>query len=269
MKKLLRKLFLATLLCLPLTAMAQVNVGDESRNAEKAALLDFKTQTPSAHNATTNKGGLLLPRVELVDRLTLEPFIANASNDEKRRHTGLTVYNLTEDEPADLVAGIFYWDGSEWRGMLTAIPQTGVNMSNLVTNTSSGQGDEFGGGGNAMNYGVITAPEDGSYAFNFRFYGGISNPGTNARCRYFITVWVNDGVNNVLVDSAEIDIYTPDTNAGNRYTAATTLVATASAGETITFKIAHPTGTNRSWDLVAAGANPLGAARTSMLWWKL
>ncbi|MDR1738584.1 MAG: hypothetical protein LBR66_07215 [Candidatus Symbiothrix sp.] len=98
--------------------------------AARAALLDVKsvqsavgavTSVTDDANVTSTDGGLLLPRVQLVNDSTLEPFIATTdaqwianTNALKERHAGLMVYNLTEDENEDFSQGIYYWDGGAW-----------------------------------------------------------------------------------------------------------------------------------------------------------
>lgn len=63
-----------TLICLSVSG--QVTIGSGTAPA-KAALLDLKTEDPNANNATSDKGGLLLSRVELQELTSLRPFIAD------------------------------------------------------------------------------------------------------------------------------------------------------------------------------------------------
>ena len=259
------KLFLATMLFAPLAVMAQVTIG-LNEPPEAAALLDLKTQLPDpTTNATTDKGGLLLPRVELIDRYTLEPFIVNASNDEKHSHTGLTVYNVTHNETAGLVSGFFYWNGMMWMEVVSSIPPGSLNMMNLLTNATTIQGASTTDLGTVLNFGTLIIPEDGAYAFNFRLYGNLTST-TIARNYYYIKVLVNG----VLSDTAEINLYiVVGSPTSNFYTASVALGTSASAGDVITFRMVHGAVNHGPWQLTAAGANPLGAARTSLVWWKL
>ena len=272
MKRLLflRKLFLAILLFAPLAVMAQVTIGSTTLAPEKAALLDLKTHAPNGNNATTDKGGLLLPRVELVDVLSLEPFIDDGivTTTDKEVHAGLTVYNLTHDEPAGLVPGFYYWDGETWEKVLTEIPSNGVSMRNLlppdcmslsITNLLDNTGRD-------MDFGPIIAPEDGAYAFSFRLYGSVGSiTGLNQRCVYYLKAYVNG----VLDDSAEINLYTTLASGANTHTYSVTLAVNASAGDTITFRFAHLSTLPRAWTLVTQAAGSVAANRTSMVWWKL
>ncbi|MDR2056934.1 MAG: hypothetical protein LBP83_01365 [Dysgonamonadaceae bacterium] len=100
-------------------AVAQVTIG-MIEEPNRAALLDLKTQAPSTPDGPTTDlggGGLQLPRVFLVDRKTLEPFIPTTDpdwgEDLKKKHTGLEVYNLSITN--GLKAGVYYWDGSQWQ----------------------------------------------------------------------------------------------------------------------------------------------------------
>ncbi|MBB1149422.1 MULTISPECIES: hypothetical protein [unclassified Myroides] len=102
------------------TAWAQVTIGSEGI-ANRAALLDIKDRiTPGINNETATTGGLLLPRVLLVNSTTLEPFIAttdaewvnNASSKIKEKHIGLQVYNLSTTN--GFTKGMYIWNGVEW-----------------------------------------------------------------------------------------------------------------------------------------------------------
>ncbi|MDR1914321.1 MAG: hypothetical protein LBQ68_07575 [Clostridiales bacterium] len=93
---------------------AQVTIGITEAPAE-GALLQLRdivkaATTPGGANA---KKGLLMPRVELVDNMTLAPMLhPGASDAEKKEHAGLIVYNLTENDK--LKEGIMVWNGEMW-----------------------------------------------------------------------------------------------------------------------------------------------------------
>jgi len=113
---------------------SQVTIG--SLNAPvKGSLLELKTQeaispvSPSdVSNITSEQGGLGLPRVYLVDKTTLEPFIAvgdidwvNATTSKvKEKHTGLMVYNIYTSPDAEtnrdkiFRQGVYTWNGEQW-----------------------------------------------------------------------------------------------------------------------------------------------------------
>ncbi len=122
--QLIRNLYLVfTLLLVGGTAIqvkAQVTIGS-SAQPNRAALLDIKDkETPGINNETATTGGLLLPRVLLVNSTTLEPFIpltdadwVNASTSKiKEKHVGLQVYNLSTSN--DFVQGVYVWNGTTW-----------------------------------------------------------------------------------------------------------------------------------------------------------
>lgn len=93
----------------------QVTIGSDIP-PEDAALLDVKSRQPRTDGGETtdgNGGGILLPRVNLVDINKLSPFIDRATESQKKRHTGLVVYNLTKSSVFD--PGMYIWDGSKWR----------------------------------------------------------------------------------------------------------------------------------------------------------
>ncbi|MBB4037057.1 hypothetical protein GGR21_002971 [Dysgonomonas hofstadii] len=100
---------------------------------EKASLLQLSTQLPDGNNITSDKGGLLLPRVRLEDRKTLQPFVKitdndwinTSSNKIKEKHAGLTVYNIYVSPNSEtkqdkiFTQGIYTWNGEEWEKLAT------------------------------------------------------------------------------------------------------------------------------------------------------
>ncbi|GHV06100.1 hypothetical protein FACS189416_6450 [Bacteroidia bacterium] len=125
---------------------AQVTIGMGTPPA-RAALLELKTQEaanpPDANdeaNVTSTRGGLLLPRVKLANPATLEPFISDSDPDWvdstrtriKELHTGLTVYNLTDDAAFKL--GFHTWNGQRWirAGSFSLAAANGLSQTNGV-----------------------------------------------------------------------------------------------------------------------------------------
>ena len=117
-----RKQFVVTLLFLmSLTvAQGQVSVGSDLIN-ERAAILEVKSQEANADNVTSREGGLLLPRVALVNLATLEPFVSTTDiewTDSTKKdaltseHIGLEVYNTTTN--GELTPGLYVWEGTKW-----------------------------------------------------------------------------------------------------------------------------------------------------------
>lgn len=117
-----RILLLCLFPLLGLSAIAQVTIGSGTPPS-KAALLDLKDQEVNAPasvtddaNITSETGGLLLPRVKLVNTNTLEPFIdvndelwvQKETNKIRETHAGLMIYNLSTT--AGLEQGIYVWD---------------------------------------------------------------------------------------------------------------------------------------------------------------
>jgi hypothetical protein len=107
-----------TLLCMFFASAmnAQVTVGTLELPAD-GALLQLKNipeATPEAANA--NKG-LLLPRVLLNDYRTLCPAVCD-NYDDRKNHTGLIVYNLTDYKDGNLIPGLMVWNGTEWNNIV-------------------------------------------------------------------------------------------------------------------------------------------------------
>lgn len=149
-----RILLLCFLSVFGLTITAQVTIGSGTPPA-KAALLELKNQEAQSPasvtddaNVTSKTGGLLLPRVKLIDKNTLQPFIA--TNDElwneketnkiREIHAGLMVYNLSIT--SELEQGIYVWDGAKWMITKTTIAPTDNNWS-LKGNTGTITGTNF------------------------------------------------------------------------------------------------------------------------------
>lgn len=119
-----------------LSLEAQIVIGTLGK-PESAAILDLKTETVAPNsvndisNVTTYAGGLNLPRVYLVNKKTLEPFISttdtewlnDASSKIKTKHAGLIVYNIYQTPSTvtnpDLTfrQGTYIWNGSEWQNL--------------------------------------------------------------------------------------------------------------------------------------------------------
>ncbi|MDR1707823.1 MAG: fibrobacter succinogenes major paralogous domain-containing protein [Prevotella sp.] len=98
----------------------QVTIGS-GIDPNKGALLDIKEfdpNDPKTDNTTATKG-MLLPRVNL-DKLKpttdseLAKSIGSSETWNKNAHIGLTVYNVKEDQCAEIPKGVFTWTGTEW-----------------------------------------------------------------------------------------------------------------------------------------------------------
>lgn len=102
--------------------MGQVTVGSGTPPAPHS-LLQIKDKdpvNPTINNETSTTGGLVLPRVSLVNLNTLEPFVANTDTANiadykkfKLLHTGMIVYNLSVG--SGFTQGVFQWDGNKWK----------------------------------------------------------------------------------------------------------------------------------------------------------
>jgi hypothetical protein len=116
---------LAALILTCLNAKAQVTIGSQD-NPQKGVLLELKTKEANNpkkvtddENVTVDRtgGGLLLPRVKLESKNTLDPFIDSQNTQEwtdnaKLTHAGMVVYNLNTLN--GFQQGLYVWNGSEW-----------------------------------------------------------------------------------------------------------------------------------------------------------
>ena len=111
-------LFIAMSFIFLISAKSQVTVGSEVP-PQKAALLDIKSKDGGQGQATSDKGGILFPRVELdnINELTVFPAIKSNDQDyseQKKKHIGLTVYNIKADNAKNIEEGIYVWNGIKW-----------------------------------------------------------------------------------------------------------------------------------------------------------
>ncbi|NDV78251.1 hypothetical protein D0T57_04615 [Dysgonomonas sp. 511] len=92
----------------------QVTIGADIPPA-KGALLDLKQTGNSEENS---QNGLLLPKVLLTKKAHLYPMFETGASDytdeQRKIHTGLIVYNLTNDPEEDLCPGTYEWSGKIW-----------------------------------------------------------------------------------------------------------------------------------------------------------
>lgn len=105
--------------CFLIPGNAQVTIG-MGEAPEKGALLQLKDTVSREGGITATTGGLLLPRVNLVNRAELYPFYKQGAADYTGKakeiamlnHCGLVVYNLNRTD--EFSPGPYYWDGEQW-----------------------------------------------------------------------------------------------------------------------------------------------------------
>jgi len=99
-------------LLIPAHIAAQITIGDTG-NPQKGAILDL-TEDSDANTSANSKKGMLLPRVNLkqTNKLEIQGNTENLTGKETK-HTGLTVYNLMDDN-GELCEGPYVWTGLRW-----------------------------------------------------------------------------------------------------------------------------------------------------------
>ncbi|MGG5507870.1 MULTISPECIES: hypothetical protein [unclassified Myroides] len=130
----MKNIILVFLFFMTLTiAKSQVVIGSDLKS-ERGAVLDLKNQEANATNSTATQGGLLLPRVALVNLYTLEPFVSTtdiawmdaiAKDKLTREHVGLEVYNVTNN--AEFKPGTYVWNGAMWERLFKEIKDRVAN----------------------------------------------------------------------------------------------------------------------------------------------
>lgn len=106
-------LLIALLVLNSVNLLAQVTIGvDEEPNP--GALLDLKENTNLGQNSTR---GLLLPRVSLHNINSINPILNadTASSSIQSLHSGLMVFNMTDDYAAKLCRGVYVWSANIWK----------------------------------------------------------------------------------------------------------------------------------------------------------
>jgi len=289
MKRNRKKFYVVFLLAIlfSLDIRGQVTVGSDVPPAT-GALLDLKTMSPNADNVTSDRGGLLLPRVQLQRLNSLLPFCPDVDLAvEGARHTGLTVYNITPVPAENIATGLYYWDGNEWKRLVDDIPQVVVTMYNLFTAnpialTSFGDPNTPG---QVMPFGeiyegvrAIRIPEGGSYAFCVRYYSvwNTTNVPDYTNVSYPTMYFHLIDANNRIYDSAEFAPAMGGKGDSRAAVAAFTVVLTG------TFRKGDMVRITNKWaeqDYIyrynlqlrgVADNNMVDKAnRTSLVWWRL
>ncbi|MFT4224393.1 hypothetical protein [Dysgonomonas sp.] len=129
--------------------IAQVTIG-LGEEPEKGTLLQLKEKDNVTDDTKNAYRGLGLPRVTLSKKDQLYPMflsdpdnpLSNPNNDyddatkkeaQDKKHTGLIVYNLVEDEEEGLCKGLNQWNGKEW----SCFQEKMGNAVGNITNCSS------------------------------------------------------------------------------------------------------------------------------------
>jgi hypothetical protein len=120
-------LFLCLAILPHLYAQVTIGVADPPANGALLQLKDILTETAGGKNS---EKGLLMPRVSLVSDTLLSPMFPHATAAEKEEHTGLIVYNLTEN--GSLKEGIMLWSGQEWNYIKSKEITTGTDIKKIL-----------------------------------------------------------------------------------------------------------------------------------------
>jgi len=97
---------------------AQVTIGS-GLEPNKGALLDLKERDPAnplTDNSTSEKG-LGIPRVKLTSLTSITDI--NDAVGKEREHTGLFIYNVNTDVALNIRPGLYIWDGTIWRPLIS------------------------------------------------------------------------------------------------------------------------------------------------------
>lgn len=156
----MKRILFFTLTCILTTStQAQVTIGS-SEEPVKGALLDIKSGAAnSTTNVTSESGGLVLPRVRLEDRATLQPFIKLTDKEwgtldkdkTSKMHAGMIVYNLNTTSP--FTEGLYCWNGNSWRKMDDSPTiETGIGEGQLLCGSATMSPATYTAGVQLVNY---------------------------------------------------------------------------------------------------------------------
>ena len=156
MNRLNKRIYLVGLLLaiiLPIQLQSQVTVGSGIEPIG-GALLDLKEKESSETSLVNATKGMMLPRVALESATSLSPIYANATAEDARLSTGMTVYNVG----ANLRKGILIWDGESWisengTSELAVIDVAGFSCSTVQLHGAAVVGQAFN---SSENYITLT-----------------------------------------------------------------------------------------------------------------
>jgi hypothetical protein len=232
-----------------LALTGKLAIGDIS-NLDNSALLEVNA---------SNKG-VLLPRVNLASN-TDQTTIPNPVQ-------GMVVYNTSTPANGSITPGLVYWEGTVWRKVVTEIPRvenTSVHRLNLANDATTVSGMNDGLDGTFLNFGTISIPENGSYAFSFELGGSTSPRSTDYRFLnvYYISLWRGSPLPLEMRDIAEINLHVLPSGTSATTTATYTIMLGGefTQGETVRVKLSYFTEMSMPWTL--------SASATNLQWWKL
>ncbi|SBW02826.1 hypothetical protein [uncultured Dysgonomonas sp.] len=212
-------------------SIAQVTIG-QNEEPEKYSILQVKDhaidRSGSLDAVTAEKGGLLLPRVELKKKKELLPFATetDVSNngqdyqDAKLLHTGLIVYNLKEDEDEELCVGLNQWDGVQWNCFQEKIGNAIARVTDCSTIEFTGAYKD-GVSLNSSNQMIVTleVTKTGAYTLTATVgYAGDPDQDNG----YFFTVtgvFLSKGTYTLTIQGSGTPVlFTPENNLGDYVT---------------------------------------------------
>lgn len=166
-----------------LTTNAQVTIGNEEQPVT-GSLLQIKSKVNITDDGANSDRGLALPRVTLSEKKQLFPmFLANPDDSTSganadyttnksaidKVHTGLIVYNLTENDDKELCLGLNQWDGEQWNCFQSKMGNAIASIDNCDNITFSGvyQDKVSLNSGNYMNI-TLNVTKAGAYTITAR-----------------------------------------------------------------------------------------------------
>lgn len=210
---------------------AQVSIG-MNEESEKYATLQIKDKaidrTGALDAATAEKGGLLLPRVELQKKKELFPFITQTEIDAdvaayaklKTLHTGLIVYNLIENDTEELCLGMNQWDGEQWQCFQEKIGNAIATVTDCNTIGFFGIYKDKESL-NASNYMTVKLNVTKAGAYTITARAGYSSDPSKDNGYYFTTtgVFMTVGTYELTIPGAGTPLlFTPDGELGDHMT---------------------------------------------------
>lgn len=191
---------------------------------------------------------------------------------------GMVVYNISKTAGANQVQpGFYYFDGIKWYMLYSSDFVKGtisVRDLQIATTTTTANSVDYTNAAYLDFGGPIDIYESGSYAFSFRLYGRSTNNTLNfLRGLFYLWVLAWDSTSNsyLPIDVAELNtpLYPKVVDLLIPITYTVTMGGKLKAGDKVIFRISHGATTDSNYRWTLASNPGLGAAKTSLIYWKL
>ncbi|SHG43762.1 hypothetical protein [Dysgonomonas macrotermitis] len=188
--------------------------------------------------------------------------------------TGTIVYNTATSGtyPDNIIPGYYYFNGEVWYEWQYGQVNSNLSQRDLLTDCTSVDLPNLGDPSSPMtatlaNFGTIQMEEKGTYIFSLRLYGpATANSSGTTAPTFTRTICYLYMMKNGSTKVASMEINVPLPLGGIvAFTHTVSMQAVLDKDDIVTFRLGHYTG-YYGWQL---RANPISAAKTSLIYWKI